>query len=268
MVDVKEIRLIVCDIDQTILPYHQTAISRRLKGDFDLAEKKGISVFIDTGRHYTLLPESLFADLPMERIGTVNGAIVNDRNGTILFQKPMPLKVMCAMIDFAEKHGIGLGFKFTDAVVTYANDERFLDGYCKDEKTRRKVIQSQNRDHHLTAGAPVGAFMIGTPEEIEPYKQELEGVTFAFSTKRGYDVFLNTVDKTTAAEYYLKENHLTWDNVIAFGDAGNDTPLIKKAGIGVALGNGKDDIKEYADIIADTCENDGVAKILEELQII
>ena len=50
--------------------------------------------------------------------------------------------------------------------------------------------------------------------------------------------------------------------------AGNDTPFIQKAGIGVALGNAKDDVREYADIVADTCANDGVAKVLEELGIV
>ena len=41
--------------------------------------------------------------------------------------------------------------------------------------------------------------------------------------------------------------------------------MIQKAGIGVALGNAKDDVKDYANIVADTCANDGVAKVLEEL---
>ena len=40
---------------------------------------------------------------------------------------------------------------------------------------------------------------------------------------------------------------------LRLGDAGNDTPFIQKAGIGVALGNAKDDVRQYADIIADTC---------------
>ena len=44
--------------------------------------------------------------------------------------------------------------------------------------------------------------------------------------------------------------------------------MIAKAGIGVAMGNSKDDVKEYADIIADTCENDGVAKVLEDLKLV
>ncbi|MDD6365622.1 MAG: HAD hydrolase family protein [Stecheria intestinalis] len=55
--------------------------------------------------------------------------------------------------------------------------------------------------------------------------------------------------------------------MIAFGDAGNDRPMLEKAGIGVAMGNAKDDVKSAADLVADTCVNDGVAKVLEEMKL-
>ena len=66
----------------------------------------------------------------------------------------------------------------------------------------------------------------------------------------------------------LKEYGLTLDNVIAFGDAGNDTPFIEPAYIGVALGNAKDDVQKHADIVAPACIDDGVAVVLEQLGIV
>ena len=77
----KEIKLIVCDVDGTILPSGKYEISERLREDFHKAMKKGIKVLINTGRHYTFLPQSFFKDLPMDRIGTINGACLVDRNG-------------------------------------------------------------------------------------------------------------------------------------------------------------------------------------------
>ena len=75
----KEIKLIVCDVDGTILPSGKYEISERLREDFHKAMKKGIKVMINTGRHYTFLPQSFFKDLPMDRIGTINGACLVDR---------------------------------------------------------------------------------------------------------------------------------------------------------------------------------------------
>ena len=72
----KDIRLIVCDIDNTIIPSGREEISERLRTDFHKAIEKGIHVMIDTGRHYTFLQKSLFEDLPMEYIGTVIDRVI------------------------------------------------------------------------------------------------------------------------------------------------------------------------------------------------
>lgn len=69
-------------------------------------------------------------------------------------------------------------------------------------------------------------------------------------------------------EAALRAYDLKWENVIAFGDAGNDTPFLKPAAIAVAMENGKDDVKSVADIIAPPCKEDGVAKVLEELNLV
>ncbi len=53
-------------------------------------------------------------------------------------------------------------------------------------------------------------------------------------------------------------------DIVAFGDDHNDYDMIKKSGIGVAMGNAIEEIKSIADFICDTNENDGVAKWLME----
>ena len=75
------IRLIVCDVDNTIIPSREEAMSRRLADDFRKAMDQGIHVIVNTGRHYTFLQESLFDDLPMDLTGTINGACITDREG-------------------------------------------------------------------------------------------------------------------------------------------------------------------------------------------
>ena len=110
--------------------------------------------------------------------------------------------------------------------------------------------------------------MIGDESIIEAFSNQIPELQFAWSFRNGFDVFLKDINKATSVERVLKEYQLTWDNVIAFGDAGNDIAFIDKAYIGVALGNAKDDLKKHADIIAADCKDDGVAKTLENLGII
>ena len=240
--NVDKIKMIVCDIDNTLIPSGSEQLSQRNRNALQTALANGYDVMINTGRHYTFLQPSLFEDLPMDIIGTINGACLVKRDGTVLETHPLPTEYMNRIISFAQANDIGLGFKFVDHVVTYNAHQRFVDGYVNGDPIDEDVIMN--------------------------FAKEIPDLVFAWSSLKGFDVFLHSINKSLTVEAVLKEKGYTWENVIAFGDAGNDTPFIQKAGIGVALGNAKDDVRQYADIVADTCANDGVAKVLEELGIV
>ncbi len=267
---IENIKLIVVDVDNTIIPAGEQCISKRLKDDFHKAMDQGIKVMINTGRHYTFLQPSLFNDLPMEYIGTINGACVTDRFGNTIEKHPMKKEHMDAITNICIQNDIGLGFKFEDRIVTYANHQKFMDGYVqKGAPWEKSVINdTEKREHHLQHGHPLGTFLIGDESIVEAFSNSIPDLQFAWSFRNGYDVFLKDINKATSVECVLKKYQMTWDNVIAFGDAGNDIAFVKKAAIGVALGNAKDDLKRYADIITDDCKDDGVAKTLESLGII
>ena len=262
--------MIVCDIDNTIIPAGHDAFSRRLATVFHKAMEKGIRVVLNTGRHYTFLQESLFDDLPLDLIGTINGACVVKRDGTIIESHQMSEQNMNTITDICTANDIGLGFKFADAIVTYANHEKFVDGYVgKGSVNYNKVIDdTKNRTYHLNHGYPLGTFLIGDETIIEPFNQIIPDLKFAWSYKDGYDVVLKSVNKATSIERILKEYDLKWENVIGFGDAGNDTAFIEKSAIGVAMGNAKDDVRAHCDIVAPDCIDDGVAVVLEDLGIV
>ena len=58
------------------------------------------------------------------------------------------------------------------------------------------------------------------------------------------------------------------DETMAFGDGGNDIPMIQHAAVGVAMGNALDGVKVVADHITDTVDNDGIAKALRHYGVI
>ena len=63
----------------------------------------------------------------------------------------------------------------------------------------------------------------------------------------------------------LERLGLSADGLVAFGDADNDLGMLQFAGLGVAMENGADHLKEAADRIAPRHDQDGVAQVLEEL---
>ena len=52
---------------------------------------------------------------------------------------------------------------------------------------------------------------------------------------------------------------------MAFGDDLNEMSMLKTAGIGVAMGNAKEEVKKAADFVTEDCDSDGVAKALRQL---
>src|SRR6185437_6847206 len=80
------------------------------------------------------------------------------------------------------------------------------------------------------------------------------------------DIHITHKDATKkhALEELLKLENLAKENIMAVGDANNDLPLFEVAGFKVAMGNGSDRLKEAADYITDSVEEDGLAKAIEK----
>lgn len=78
------------------------------------------------------------------------------------------------------------------------------------------------------------------------------------------EVSSKNVDKWYAIQEIMKIENIKTEEVISLGDNNNDIVMIKNAGLGIAMGHSNNQVKEVADFITDTNENDGVAKALEK----
>ena len=78
------------------------------------------------------------------------------------------------------------------------------------------------------------------------------------------EISLANVDKWNAIEFLIKKLGIKAEEVIAIGDNFNDKKMIEKAGLGVAMGESRIDIKEAANEVTTSNEEDGVAKILQK----
>lgn len=84
-----------------------------------------------------------------------------------------------------------------------------------------------------------------------------------FSDEEWYRFANKDSDKMNAMEEIAQSFNIDISQMISFGDDYNDIKMIKYCGIGVAMGNAIDEVKEVANYICDTNDNDGVAKWLE-----
>lgn len=76
------------------------------------------------------------------------------------------------------------------------------------------------------------------------------------------------ISKGTALRDVYEHYHKTAADCIVFGDSMNDAEILQAAGLGIAMGNAEPRVIQLADMVCDTCENDGVAKALYSLNLI
>ena len=57
-------------------------------------------------------------------------------------------------------------------------------------------------------------------------------------------------------------------DTLAFGDGGNDISMLRHAGIGIAMGNANDTVKQNADYVTDDIDNNGIVKALRHLGLL
>ncbi|MFV0551314.1 MAG: HAD family hydrolase [Anaerorhabdus sp.] len=263
------IKMLVCDIDGTLIPYSRESISDKLKETFDEAKAKGIHILIATGRHYSFIHKSLFEDVNPDYFVTINGACLVDKHGTVLESYPMKEEDVDILYKLCEEYNIGLGFKFKEGVVIYSNYDKFYKGYVGDKDYGNAVFANPTDiPFHKTNGLPLGAFLIGDETIIETFKEKIPSLVFAWSYSKGYDAYPPTFSKATTIASVLKMNNLTWDNVMSFGDAENDIEMLRQAQIGVAMGNARDIVKKEADFVTTSVDEDGVDFAIRHFNVI
>lgn len=105
--------------------------------------------------------------------------------------------------------------------------------------------------------------LFATLEDLEACYNELKE-EFAMSVYRTglirMDVYRKGFEKGSACEYLYQQVNIPKENTYAFGDGINDIEMIKRVGHGIAMGNALESVKEVADDITDTVDNDGISK--------
>ena len=79
------------------------------------------------------------------------------------------------------------------------------------------------------------------------------------------EISLENVDKWNAIEYLANVLDIKKEEIVAIGDNVNDKKMIQNAGLGVAMEQSAPDVKEIANVITQSNDENGVAKILEKI---
>ena len=270
----QDIKVIAMDLDGTALN-HQKQLTERTRAAIQNAAKSGIQIVVATGRTFSSLAPEVLAMPEITCAITSNGAVVNriPDGAVLLHNYPNPETV-------SEIAGMIQGEKIDTEVCTggqaYIGQsyyDRVLEG-----KTNRDVQYVKTTRHpvpdiyqflleHRVAIENIN-LNFKTLEEKQQWQQrfqKLPGVTPTSSFLFNVELGGAATSKAHALQALLDEWQMTSRQVMAFGDSENDLGMIQLAGIGVAMANGMEEVRQAADLLAESNEEDGVAKIIEQL---
>lgn len=271
----KHIKLVASDLDGTLLNKNKE-ITPRLFDALKKLDELGIYFVPSTGRPFGTVPQAI-KELPfLKYVITSNGATIYDATEKKnIIENYLTPEAVYAVIEIARELPViteyfieGKAyiakkvyddltpFDLTESHVTYIKNSRTpVEDFWDEMKRNNTVLENINlvfRDMELRKKTWDRLKSLG-----------LASVTAA--TTKNIEITSLYATKAKALEKLCEVLGFTRENVLAMGDGDNDMPMIQFAGIGVAMANGEEHIKQAADIIADDCNDFGAAKILEQI---
>ncbi|TKD68229.1 Cof-type HAD-IIB family hydrolase [Pseudalkalibacillus hwajinpoensis] len=261
-------KMIVLDLDDTLLNTKQM-ISVRNKEALMKAQEAGLKVVLASGRPtFGMIPfaeELSLADYESFILSFNGGKIINCHSNEEFFSQTLTIEAVQRLYEISLHEDVYIHTYIGDEIIT-AEENPYTT--IESELTGLPIKVVDSFMDGVTAPV-VKVLMVGEPEHLKKVEKKLQKeLGEEFSVMRSKPYFLEFTDKgitkATSLEKLINECEIKREEVIAVGDSYNDQEMIEFAGLGVAMGNAPDDIKKISDYIADTNENDGVAKVVEK----
>lgn len=258
------IKAIFFDIDGTLRDFTEKGIRLGTYKAIELARSRGIRCFIATGRHLLeIQEENLLDNLIFDGYVLLNGSLCLDGSHSVLYENPIPVSQIEAMLALEKQMGFALIFMEKDAM------------YVSRITPQLEKIQAQIG----TAVPPVEPHMErGLTNPVYQMIPYTEGLGQDFLSARfplcditlwhaggAYDITPKGGSKQLGIEKVIEYYGYSRDEIAAIGDGYNDIPMIRYAGVGIAMGNGNEQVKAAADYITDSIDRDGLLHAVEYL---
>lgn len=254
------------DLDGTLLS-DSKEISERNRKALKTFKDKG-HLFVPCSGRYSSFILKKISDLDVsEYIISDNGALVyNYLTKEKIYASSLDKDKLKLLLDFADEHKIG--------VVLNSFEKRFRNIHCNNTSIEniisledfknfgddiyQAVFITKNYDLALSLEEEINKH----PEYKINYKSLNLLVKTSSLKEFVFDINNQEVSKGRGVKELLDYLNISKDNAIAIGDHYNDITMFNEVGIRVAMANAYGILREKADLITDTNEDDGVAKIL------
>ncbi len=260
-------KLLGLDMDGTLLREDKT-ISEVTKQKIAEAKAKGVKVVLASGRPLEGLQRYL-KELDLVHEGdyvvSFNGAVVQDTyTKEIVSKTTLKGTDLHKIYALSKELGVNIhAFTSEGCITPVLTKYSILEGEINGIDVAVIDYDAVSTEEDL-----IKIMLVDEPEALEAAMKNIPQHFYdTYTVVRSAPFFLEflnkKVDKGTGMKALADALAIKQEEVICIGDAGNDEHMVRYAGLGVAMGNAFPELKEIADFITKTNEEDGVAHVID-----
>jgi Cof subfamily protein (haloacid dehalogenase superfamily) len=259
--------MLVLDLDDTLLNDDIYISEDNIKALAE-AKKKGIIITMCSGR-----PSNSIVDITkkLEIINnddyyiSYNGSVINDYMGNNIFYKPISNNILHSLIDLGKEYGVDVQIYSSEGLIV----EKYTSRTKKYEQLASININIVN-DLKVYNESTKVLYNYNDIKLLQKMKDHItnlykDEVNVFFSKPTFLEVCSKEANKGLAVQYLANYLHIKQEEIIAIGDSFNDKYMIEYVGLGVAISNAREEIKEIANYVTKSNNNEnGVAEVINK----
>lgn len=257
-----DIRALFFDIDGTLVSFATHRVPATAEEAIRRARAAGVRAFIATGRMLPML--GVVAHIPFDGYIAYNGACCTDAAGREIYCNPLPKEELERLLHRLDESPFPVAFMGRREMTVNYRDERVL-------ALARQIDVEPPRveDPRITIRRDIFqlCLYVGPDEERRILTKTLPLCASSRWNPGFADVNLRGDTKQSGMDHLLAHYGIPPAATMAFGDGGNDIPMLRHAAVGVAMGNAGDEVKRAADYVTAGVDDDGVLLALRRFGV-
>lgn len=274
----KQIKAIFFDIDGTLVSFDTHRVLDETRDALRQLRAKGIKIFIASGRHIDSIDK--LTGIVFDGFVLINGTLVmacGPEGATaeqlahgeataeqIIYRHPIAREDVGRWLDYLDHK--------PHSTILVA-EKRLLLNFLDDDM--RSVMQMLD-----FPTPPMGDLRSLQDEHIyqiiTTFRNDSDEVILSVlphcKPQRWHPLFTDIIErdgsKALGIQSLMDYHHLQRDEVMAFGDGGNDVEMLQMVGLGVAMGNARDEVKAHADYVTTSVDDNGIPAALRHFGIL
>lgn len=260
------IKALFFDIDGTLVSFETHRIPDSTVEALAEAKAKGVEIYISTGRPYPLINNIGQISHLVDGYITANGAycFLGDRQVSLT---TIPRGDVDAVVERAKSVGFPCMVVGVKKLTMYNRQSN----PAEVDKVSNMINLPQQAELPVQDIIEQGIIQLTpfiSPEQEAEVLGDLHGIEYSRWYPTFTDITALGVSKAKGIREFEKYRGFDMQETMAFGDGGNDLTMVREAGVGVAMGNANTILKEAADYITASVDDDGVAKALRHYGVI